>query len=94
MYETVSMNADGDVIIKLINTGNVDIPVFLSILNLDLTNYSQALVTALAGEELTDTNNFTNPDKITPVTEMIGIAPEFTYEAAAYSVNIIRLVQK
>jgi alpha-L-arabinofuranosidase len=92
IYETASIDENGDIIIKLVNTSADTVPVDIRLLNIDSNLYSGMVATILKGDDLTDMNSFDEPNKITPVIELLDFADEFIYHAPGLSVNIIRLV--
>lgn len=95
LYETASVDENGDIILKVINTTDTVayIDTVLKDFNPDAFE-STAQVTVLSGDSLSAVNSFEEPEKIAPVTLTWEIGEAFTYEAPMYSVNIIRILKK
>ena len=92
LFETASIDANGDIILKFVNTTANVIDINVALANINLSQYNtKASVTTLASENLTDTNSFENPELIAPVASLLYVDSTFTYEAPAYSVSIIRI---
>ena len=95
LFETASIDANGDIILKFVNTTDQIIDIEVALKNVDLSQYNTtASVTTLASEELSATNTFENPDLITPVDSSLQVDSTFVYEAPCYSVSIIRIPHK
>lgn len=95
LYETASLDYNGDIILKLVNPTASTQKVECNLTGFDAASYeTNANVTTLCGTALSDTNSFTEPDKMVPVESQVGVAESFIYEAPAYSVNIIRIPKK
>jgi alpha-L-arabinofuranosidase len=92
LFETASIDANGDIILKFVNTTSTTIDINVALSNINLSQYSSsASVTTLSSENLTDTNSFENPDLIIPVASTLTVDSTFLYEAPGYSVSIIRI---
>lgn len=95
LYETASLDYNGDIILKLVNPTAAARKVECTLNGFDSTSYeATATVITLSGTALTDTNSFAEPTKMSPVDSQINIAEVFSYEVPAYSVNIIRIPKK
>ena len=95
LYETASVDENGDIILKIINTTDMAGSIQTSLESFDASAYeSTATVTVLSGSALSDTNSFQQPDKMVPVETSVEVSESFTYEAPAYSVSIIRIEKK
>ena len=95
LFETASIDANGDIILKLINTTDQMIDINVALQNVDLSQYNTtASVTTLASENLSATNTFENPDLITPVNSTLPVDTTFVYTAPGYSVSILRIPHK
>lgn len=92
IYETASVDENGDIILKFVNITEEEIPIAVVLDGLPIENVSgEALVTVMSGDNLSDTNSFENPEKLYPREYTMEIAAEFTYAAPAYSVSVIRI---
>ncbi len=92
LYETTSMDENGDIILKFVNTTEYVADINISLTNADLKDYdTTALVTTLAGEDTGAENTFKDPYKIAPVESTVTVSENFTYSAPKYSVTIIRI---
>lgn len=92
IYETTSIDANGDIIMKFVNVTESDIDIAVTLDSIDMNSYSsQAAVTVLKGENLSDVNSFEEPDKISPTEETLEVSEAFTYKAPKYSISIIRI---
>lgn len=95
LYETSSIDDNGDFILKLVNVTEDSLSVATTLNQFDASLYDQtATVLTLAGDQPNDTNSFTQPDKITPSESTLAISNEFTVELPKYSVTIIRIHKK
>ena len=95
LFETASIDANGDIILKLVNTTNQIIDISVALKDVDLSQYNTtASVTTLTAEDLSDTNTFDNPDHIAPVASILTVDSTFVYESPGYSVSIIRIPHK
>ena len=95
LYETASLDYNGDIILKLVNPTASAQRVECKLSGFDAASYEMnAIVTTLSGTALSDTNSFTEPEKMAPVESQLGIAESFIYETPAYSVNIVRIPKK
>lgn len=92
IYETTSIDENGDLILKFVNVTETDIPITVVLDAINMTDYSStATVTVLKGENLSDMNSFEEPEKLFPTEESLEVSKEFTYTAPKYSINIIRI---
>lgn len=95
LYETTSIDENGDLILKFVNVTETEIPIDVTLEQADMTKYSsEAVVTVLKGENLSDVNSFEEPEKIAPVEETLAVAETFTYTAPKYSLTIVRIPAK
>lgn len=95
LYETTSIDDNGDIIIKYVNISDRDIDIDTLITNIDFTNYQdKATLTLLTGDKLSATNSFKHENNIVPVISEIDVSDNFTYTAPSYSVSIIRITAK
>ena len=95
LFETASIDANGDIILKFVNTTSTTLDINVALDNININEYNlMASVTTLSSENLTDTNSFENPDLIAPVTSTLTVDSTFVYEAPGYSVSIIRIPHK
>lgn len=92
LYESASVDDNGDIIIKLVNPTDHGISVDTRLEDFSADAYSDtAQVTVLSGDSLSAVNSFDEPEKMIPSTSEIDIGASFTYEAPAYSVSILRI---
>lgn len=95
LYETASVDANGDIIIKLVNPTGLTAEMNVSLKDVDMGQYDTgAKVITLAGEALTDANKFDEQDVIVPVESGVTVGAEFEYSLPKYSVTIIRIRKK
>ncbi len=95
IYDTASIDANGDIILKLINTTDILTDIHVSLDNIDMTQYSTtATVTVLAAQNRGDENTFDNPNLISPVDSTLSVDSTFVYESPAYSLTIVRIPHK
>ena len=87
----VVCDSDDEVIVKAVNMAGTPDPIEIS-LDCDVESGYQVLL--LTGDPLAE-NSLDDPDNVHDVTvEKTGAGRSFTYEAPAYSVNILRLKKK
>lgn len=92
LYETASVDANGDIIIKLVNPTGLEAEMSVVLKDVDMAQYdTNAKVITLAGEALTDANKFDNRDVVVPVESSVTVGERFEYQLPKYSVNIIRI---
>lgn len=92
LYETASVDENGDIIIKLVNVSEIPVDVTVFLKDFDAAAYeSTAAVTVLKGENLSDVNSFEEPEKMAPEDMTAEIGSEFVYAAPKYSVSVIRI---
>jgi len=95
LYETASVDQNGDIILKVINTTDTTAYVSTVLEDFDSSAYeSTAQVTILSGDSLSAVNSYDAPENMVPTTTQVNVGSEFTYEAPGYSVNIIRIKRK
>lgn len=95
LYETASVDTNGDLILKVINTTKTTAYVSTVLKDFDASVYeSIAEVTVLSGDSLTAVNTYEEPEKMAPISTTCEVGAEFTYEAPMYSLNIIRIKRK
>ena len=95
LYETASVDANGDIIIKMVNPTECPADINVTLKDIDMSKYNaEASVITLAGEYLSDANSFDNQDLIVPKDSSITVSEQFTYTLPKYSVSIIRISAK
>ncbi len=95
LYETASVDANGDIILKLVNSSEQAIAVDTTLSSIDMNAYnSTATVTVLKGDSLSATNSFAEPEALIPSEASLDVDSSFTYQAPKYSVSIIRISKK
>lgn len=95
LYETASIDENGDIIIKFVNVSENDIEINTSITDINISEYdTDAVLTLLAGDNLGLQNSFEEPEKVAPVDSRITVGEDFSYTAPKYSVSIIRIKKK
>ena len=95
LYETASIDANGDIIMKFVNPTEYIMDINISLKDIDLSKYNtSAIVTTLAADGLGAQNSFGAPDAIHPTEDTIPADDNFVYEAPSYSVTIIRIPHK
>jgi len=95
LYETASVDANGDIIIKLVNPTECPADINVTLKDIDMSKYNtEASVITLAGEYLSDSNSFDNKDLIVPEDSKTTVGEQFMYTLPKYSVTIIRISAK
>ncbi len=95
LYETTSIDENGDIIIKFVNVSENDIEINTSITDMNISEYdTEAVLTLLSGDDLGLQNSFEEPEKVAPVESSLTVGESFTYNAPKYSVSIIRIKKK
>ncbi len=94
LHASTVMDANGDIIIKLVNAGAHDIPVELKLPGLSEICGTTAQITVLQGENGTAVNSFANPDNIAPESGTVTVSDSFEYNAESWSVTVIRIPAK
>lgn len=95
IYETTSIDENGDMILKFVNVTETEIPISITLDAVNMADFSSAAtVTVLKGDNLSDMNSFEEPEKLRPTEESMEVSKEFTYTAPKYSVSIIRISKK
>lgn len=95
LYETTSIDENGDIIVKFVNVSENEITIDTKISNINISEYdTEAVLTLLAGDDLGLQNSFEEPEKVVPVESTIAVGENFSYTAPKYSVSIIRIKKK
>lgn len=95
LYETASIDQNGDLILKLVNVTGQDIDVTTTLPDADKNRFSSsAAVTVLQGDSPSDVNSFEEPEKMIPSEKTLETDTQFVYTAPKYSVSIIRIPAK
>lgn len=95
LYESANLDANGDLIIKLVNPTAQAIPVDTRLEGFKAEQYvKEAEVTVLSGDSLSAVNSFDEPEKMIPVSKAMAIDETFLYEAPARSLTILRIPAK
>lgn len=88
LYASTVTNAQGELIIKLVNVSEEAIPVKL---NLPGVHKEDAQITVLTGDSPAAVNSFREPDAVTPAAESRTLSDGDTYEAPPLSLTVIRI---
>ncbi len=95
LYETTSIDENGDIIVKFVNVSENEIEIDTTISDINFSDYeTEAVLTLLAGNDLGLQNSFEEPDKVAPTESTISVGESFSYTAPKYSVSIIRIKKK
>lgn len=95
LYETASIDENGDIILKFVNSSEQTIDINAALNGVDMSGYSaNASVLVLKGDSLNAINSFDEPEKMIPVESSLDVGGKFTYKAPAYSVSIIRIMRQ
>lgn len=95
LYETTSIDENGDIIVKFVNVSENEIVIDTTISDINFSDYeTDAVLTLLAGDDLGLQNSFEEPDKVVPTESTISVGESFSYTAPKYSVSIIRIKKK
>ena len=95
LYETASVDANGDIIIKLVNPTGLTAEMNVTLKDVDMSQYDTgAKVITLTGEALTDANTFEKQDVIVPVESTVTVSEAFEYSLPKYSVTVMRIKKK
>lgn len=95
LYETTSIDANGDIIMKFVNPTEFPADVNIILKDIDMNKYNDcASVITLSGNHLSDSNSFENPNTIVPKNSTTTAAENFVYTLPKYSVTIIRISAK
>ncbi len=95
LYETTSIDANGDIILKFVNPTEYIMDINVALSNFDLTQYdTTAIVTTLSSDRLSAVNEFGASNNVAPEDSTLTIDSDFIYEAPSYSVSIIRIPHK
>lgn len=79
----------GDLILKMVNAGNVDKPMKINLSNFKniIADAEKSVLTGSADAE----NTFENPGKIVPALSTLKVSSKFEYSAPAMSLTVIRI---
>ena len=90
VYVSSTINdEEGMMYLKLVNPGNEAQTVTVNLANASVTGGTVVVLTSASG---TDENDLETPDRVSPTESDLSVSgQQFTYEAPAYSVNILRL---
>lgn len=91
LYQVCGVDENQDIILKLVNTSEKPIDLTIRIPDLKETN---ALVTTLTSESLTDMNTVVNQTFIVPKDTTIIASEDFIFHIPKYSVSILRIPTK
>ena len=95
LYETTSIDENGDIIVKFVNVSENEIIIDTTISDINFSDYeTDAILTLLTGDDLGLQNSFEKPDKVAPTESTISVGENFSYTAPKYSVSIIRIKKK
>lgn len=95
LYETTSIDANGDIIMKFVNPTEFLADVNITLKDIDLSKYdTTASVITLSGNYLSDANSFENPNVVVPKDSTTTVSENFVYTLPQYSVTIIRVSAK
>lgn len=91
-WSAVRDRATGDVILKLVNGSDRPRPFRIQLSGLE--GPATATVVTLAHSDPMAVNDFENPDRVVPRTGRMEVGPEFIFEAAPWSLNVVRFPLK
>jgi len=95
LYETTSIDANGDIIMKFVNPTEFLADVNITLKDIDMSKYNNtASVITLSGNYLSDANSFENPNVVVPKDSTTTVSENFVYTLPQYSVTIIRVPAK
>jgi alpha-N-arabinofuranosidase len=85
-------SSTGDVILKIVNAGNVDKPMKINLSNFKniIADAEKAVLTGKADAE----NTFENPNGIVPLLSTFKVSSKFEYLAPAMSLTVVRIKNK
>lgn len=86
----VKDSASGDIIVKLVNGANSDVPVRVKLDGAKKLP-ATAEATVLAGSNPAAVNDYDSPSTVLPRTARLPVAPDFNYKAPANSLTVIRI---
>jgi alpha-L-arabinofuranosidase len=79
----------GDCILKLVNGTGTKRPLQITLLDIGRVP-ANAIKTVLYDNDPMTANGFAHPSRVVPEISPINVGPEFSYEAAAHSLTVIR----
>ncbi len=91
LYQVCGLDENNDIILKFVNVSDKPIDITIRIPELKDTN---AIITTLSSESLSDMNTVVNPTLITPKEVSVIASKDFTYEIPKYCVSILRIPTK
>lgn len=95
LYETTSIDANGDIIMKFVNPTEFCADVNITLKDIDMSKYdTTASVITLSGQYLSDANSFENPNVVVPKDSTATVSENFVHTLPQYSVTIIRVPAK
>ncbi len=87
-------DADGDLIVKLVNVTGEAVPVDMKLTGLAAGYGATAQRITLRGDSAAAANSFTNPQSVYPAEDTVTVSDEFTLEVPAYSLTVLRIPKK
>ena len=91
LYDNAEVDEkSGELIVKVVNFGETDAPVNISLTNGSRYDLSKGRLTLLKGNSL-DENTKDEPEKVVPQTAPLAIGADGRYLAPANSLSIIRV---
>ncbi len=94
MFASTVVAENGDLIIKIVNAGEDEMPVELSIPGLTDQYGTEATVTVLKADSSGAVNSFGDPDHIAPESDSLTVSDDMEYQAPAWSLTVIRIPAK
>jgi alpha-L-arabinofuranosidase len=95
LYETASVDANGDLILKIVNVGVNPYQLAITLADCDMSLYEEtAHVTLLTGENPNDTNSYANPEMMVPTEFDLSLEEALNYDCPKYSLSVIRFHAK
>ena len=89
LYETASVDENGDIILKFVNALEAALPVTTALNGFDTSVYeTEAVVTTLSGTSRTASNSYSEPWKMIPVESTLPVAEKFETTIPGYSIVI------
>jgi alpha-L-arabinofuranosidase len=90
VYQVCSMDANGDLIIKLVNVSGQEQAILVQADGISYAG-SGAALSVLAADSPTASNSLVNPEKVTVRESTLEVSNAFIYTAPGYSVSVIRI---
>jgi alpha-N-arabinofuranosidase len=83
---------NGDLILKMVNAGNVDKPMKINLSNFKniIADAEKSVLTGSADAE----NTFENPKNVVPLISMLKVSSKFEYSVPSMSLTVIRIKTK